>query len=239
MKLDILVIAAHPDDAELSCSGTLINHVLLGHKVGIVDLTRGELGTRGTPITRKEEAENAAKILGISVRENLELADGYFTNDPHHQKKVIRAIRKYQPEIILGNAVYDRHPDHGRAASLIFEACFYAGLSKIETLDEDENRQKPWRPKALHHFIQTLTAKPDFIVDISSSWNKKMESIKAYKTQFYDPSSKEPETHISSPAFLNLVEARAIEFGSIIGVEYGEGFTVRKSIGVKSLFDIF
>jgi len=239
MKLDILVIAAHPDDAELSCSGTIINHISLAYKVGIVDLTRGELGTRGTAITRKEEAENASKIMGLSVRENLEMEDGFFANDALHQNKIIRAIRKYQPEIILANAIYDRHPDHGRAASLIFEASFYAGLAKIETVDHEGNSQKPWRPKALHHFIQTLTTKPDFIVDVSSSWEKKMESIRAYKTQFYDPASKEPETHISSPAFLQLVEARAIEFGSVIGVKYGEGFTVRKTLGVKSLFDVF
>ena len=239
MKLDILVIAAHPDDAELSCSGTILIHVAQGNKVGIVDLTRGELGTRGTAITRKQEAADAAMILGISVRENLELADGFFANDAAHQKKVIQAIRKYQPEIVLGNAIYDRHPDHGRAASLIFESCFYSGLAKIETLDEKGNIQKPWRPKALYHFIQTLSLKPDFIVDVSASWEKKMESIAAYKTQFYDPSSKEPETLISSPAFLQLIEARAVEFGSAIGVKHGEGFTVRKTLGVKNLFDIF
>ncbi len=238
MKLDILVIAAHPDDAELSCSGTILNHLALGHMVGVVDLTRGELGTRGTAITRKQEATDAAKILGISVRENLELADGFFANDALHQKKVIEAIRKYQPEIVLGNAIYDRHPDHGRGASLIFEACFYSGLAKIETLDENGNPQPPWRPKSLYHFIQTLSLKPDFIVDVSSTWEKKMESIAAYKTQFYDPSSKEPQTLISSPAFLQLIEARAIEFGSAIGVKYGEGFTVRKTLGIKSLFDI-
>lgn len=239
MKLDILVVAAHPDDAELSCAGTILNHIALGHKVGIVDLTRGELGTRGTADTRKQEAEDASSILGVSIRENLGLADGFFKNDSAHQKKVITAIRKYRPEIVLGNAIYDRHPDHGRASELIFESCFYAGLAKIETTDEQGNTQLPWRPKALYHFIQTLSLKPDFIVDVSGTWQKKMEAIRAYKTQFYDPASKEPETHISSPLFMKLVEARAIEFGSVVGTQYGEGFTVRKTVGVKSLFDVF
>jgi N-acetylglucosamine malate deacetylase 1 len=239
MKLDILVIAAHPDDAELSCAGTILNHVALGHKVGIVDLTRGELGTRGTATTRKQEAEDASSILGVSIRENLGLADGFFINDFAHQKKVIATIRKYRPEIVLANAIYDRHPDHGRAAELVFESCFYAGLAKIETADELGKTQIPWRPKALYHFIQTLSLKPDFIVDVSKTWQKKMEAIRAYKTQFYDPDSKEPETHISSPMFMKLVEARAIEFGSAIGTQYGEGFTVRKMLGVKSLFDLF
>ncbi len=239
MKLDILVIAAHPDDAELSCAGTILNHVKLGHKVGIVDLTRGELGTRGTALTRKEEAENAAEILGVSLRENLELQDGFFVNDAAHQKKVIKAIRKFRPEIVLGNAIYDRHPDHGRGAELIYESFFYSGLAKIETTDELGNLQQPWRPKALYHFIQTLSLKPDFIVDVSNTWEKKMEAIRAFKTQFYDPASKEPETHISSPQFMKLVEARGVEFGSAIGSAYGEGFTIRKTLGVKNLFDIF
>ncbi len=237
MKLDILVLASHPDDAELGCGGTIARHVAAGKKAGIVDLTRGELGTRGTPQTRDEEAKTSATILGLAVRENLNFRDGFFSNDEAHQLKVIQAIRKYQPEIVLANAIYDRHPDHGKGSDLAFDSCFYSGLSKIET--NDNGRVQPaWRPKALYHYIQSQLIKPDFIVDISAYWQKKMESVKAYKSQFYDPASKEPETFISSEGFMKLLEARGVELGHSIGVQYGEGFTVRRTVGVHSLTDL-
>lgn len=238
MKLDILVLAAHPDDAELGCGGTILHHVSLGHKVGVVDFTQGELGTRGTVQTREQEASNSAKILGLSVRDNLKLADGFFKNDETHQRKVIQAIRKYQPEIILANAVYDRHSDHGRAAELASDACFLSGLAKIETSDEQGNPQKPWRPKVVYHYIQSLFIEPDFVMDVSAHWPKKVEAIKAFKTQFYDPNSSEPQTYISSPDFLRMIESRGVELGHAIGVKYAEGFTVKRYPGVKSLLDL-
>jgi N-acetylglucosamine malate deacetylase 1 len=237
LKLDILVLAAHPDDAELGCGGTIVKHIALGHKVGIVDFTMGELGTRGTPESRQVEAMAAARILGISVRENLKLPDGFFQNEKKYQLEVVRAIRKFQPEIILASAVYDRHPDHGRAADIAFEACFLSGLLKVETEDNGK-RQAPWRPKAMYHYIQSQLLKPDFVVDVTSHWDKKMEAVMAYKTQFYDASSKEPETYISKPGFLKMIHARATELGQGIGVEYGEGFTVRRVVGVNSVFDL-
>ncbi|MGB5929248.1 MAG: bacillithiol biosynthesis deacetylase BshB1, partial [Cyclobacteriaceae bacterium] len=192
MKLDILVLAAHPDDAELSCSGTIATHIANGCKVGIVDLTRGEMGTRGSADLRDKEAENAARVMGISARENLRFEDAFFQNDKDHQMALIRVIRKYQPEIILANAVHDRHPDHGKAAELIRTSVFLSGLRKIETTGEDGS-QKEWRPKALYHFIQSLYIKPDFVVDISDHWETKMNSIRAYESQFYSKSSHEPE----------------------------------------------
>jgi bacillithiol biosynthesis deacetylase BshB1 len=237
MKLDILVFAAHPDDAELGCGGTILKHVAEGRKVGVVDLTRGELGTRGTPETREKEAADSAKILGLSVRENLGLPDGFFRNEREHQLEVVKAIRKYQPEIILANARYDRHPDHGRASELVFEATFLAGLAKVTT--KVEGKEQPiWRTKNLYHYIQSQSINPDFVVDVSSFWDKKMDSIRAFKTQFYDPKSNEPDTYISSPAFMQMLESRGHEFGHAIGVKYGEGFTVRRFIGVESLFDL-
>lgn len=232
MKLDILVLAAHPDDAELGCGGTILKHVAMGHKVGVVDLTRGELGTRGTPQTREAEAADSAKILGLSVRENIGLPDGFFKNEREHQLEVVKAIRKYQPDIILANARYDRHPDHGRGADLAFEACFLSGLQKIST------NQDPWRPKVLYHYIQSQLITPDFVVDVSDHWEKKMEAIRAFKTQFFDPNSKEPDTYISSPAFMKLLESRGQEFGHAIGAKYGEGYTTRRFIGVNSLSDL-
>lgn len=235
--MDMLVLAAHPDDAELGCGGAIAKHVALGHKVGVVDFTRGELGTRGTVQTRNEEAAASAKILGLAVRENLNFRDGFFQNDEQHQLEVAKLIRKYQPEIIIGNAIYDRHPDHGKGAGLSFDACFMAGLVKIETTHEGE-KQLPWRPKALYHYIQSQYIQPDFVVDISEHWNTKMESIRAFKTQFYDPNSNEPETYISNPAFMKMLESRAQEYGHAIGVKFGEGFTVRRSIGVDNLFSI-
>lgn len=238
MKLDILVLASHPDDAELGCGGTIARHIALGHKVGIVDLTRGELGTRGTPDTRQKEAEESARILGISVRENLALKDGFFQNDPESQLIVIRAIRKYQPRIILANAVYDRHIDHGKGASLAFDASFLSGLARIETRDKQGMAQKPWRPDAVYHYVQSQFITPDFVVDITDAWETKMKAIRAFGSQFFNPNSNEPETYISKPGFLRMVEARAIEYGHAIGVTYGEGFTVRRFIGVNSLFDL-
>jgi bacillithiol biosynthesis deacetylase BshB1 len=238
MKLDILVLAAHPDDAELGSGGTIARHVKMGHKVGVVDFTRGELGTRGTVESRAGEAAESSKILGLSVRENLGLPDGFFKNEKEHQLEVIKVIRKYQPDVVLANAVYDRHSDHGKGAALAHDACFLSGLAKIETLDSTGKAQQAWRPKALYHYIQSLFIEPDFVVDVTDTWDTKIKSVKAFKTQFYDPSSSEPSTYISSPDFLRMVESRAIELGHAIGTKYGEGFTVRRYPGVKSLLDL-
>ena len=238
MKLDILVLAAHPDDAEISCAGTIARHVAMGHKVGIVDFTKGELGTRGTVEIRAAEAAAAAKVLGVSVRENLGLRDGFFENDATHQLAVIRTIRKYQPSIVLANAVYDRHIDHGRGASLAYDACFLSGLVRIETLDENGNKQAPWRPGVVYHYIQSLYIEPDFIVDVSDYWDIKIEALKAFKSQFYDPQNSETETYISRPGFIKMIEARASDWGYAIGSKYGEGFTTRRYLGVNSLFDL-
>ena len=237
MKLDILVFAAHPDDAELSCSGTIISHVNQGKKVGMVDFTKGELGTRGTVEIRMNEAKQAADILGLAVRENLGFEDIYFENDKAHQLEVIKMIRKFQPEIVLANAVEDRHPDHPKASQLALQACFMAGLKKIET-KLDGIDQPAWRPRGVYHYIQSNFIKPDIIVDVSDYWDQRMASVKAFKSQFFNPDSREPETFISSPQFMQLLEARATEFGKSIGVKYGEGFTVDKNMGVKSLFDL-
>ncbi len=237
MKLDLLVLAAHPDDAELGCGGTILKHIAAGQKVGIVDFTRGELGTRGTVETREQEANASAKILGLSARENLNFRDGFYINNEVHQLEVIRTIRKYRPDIVLANAIYDRHPDHGRGGELAFESCFLAGLNKIETRD-DEVVQEPWRPNVLYHYIQSQLITPDFVVDVTDHWEKKMESVKAFKSQFHNPDSKEPETYISSQGFLRMLEARGTELGHAIGARYGEGFTVRRTIGVNHLTDI-
>jgi bacillithiol biosynthesis deacetylase BshB1 len=238
VKLDILVLAAHPDDAELGCGGTIALHVSLGQKVGIVDLTRGELGTRGTPELRANEAASAASILGVSVRENLGLRDGFFQNDLQHQLAVIRAVRKYRPSVILANAITDRHIDHGKGAALAYDACFLSGLAKIETRDDNGNLQAAWRPEYIYHYIQSHYIKPDFVVDISKFWQKKIDAISAFRSQFHDPSNSEPETYISSPAFLKMIESRAQELGHSIGATFGEGFTVRRTPGVNSLFDL-
>ncbi len=238
MKLDILVLAAHPDDAELGCGGTIAKHTSLGDRVGIIDFTKGELGTRGTSESRQQEATDSAKILGVSVRENLHLKDGFFQNDYESQLILLRAIRKYQPRIILANAVYDRHIDHGKGASLAYDASFLAGLLKIETYDEEGKKQPAWRPDAVYHYIQSQFIKPDFVVDISGHWETKMKSVRAFKTQFFNPDSPEPETYISKPGFLKMLEARAIEYGHAIGSTYGEGFTVRRFPGIKNLFDL-
>ena len=234
MKLDILAFGAHPDDVELACSGVLMKEISSGKKVGIIDLTEGELGTRGSAETRYQEANDSSAILGIIVRENLNLGDGTFSNILAHQLKVIAAIRKYKPEIIISNALYDRHPDHGKGADLLRDACFYSGLKKKETSFEGVS-QEAWRPKAHYHYIQDKYIEPDFVVDITDFWERKVESIRAYKTQFFDPNSKEENTYISNPDFLTFIEGRALEMGHKIGVKYGEGFTVERKIGVNSL----
>lgn len=236
-KLDVLVIAAHPDDAELGCSGTIASHIAKGYKVGIVDLTHGEMGTRGTPEIRLQEAEEAGRILGLSARENLGFKDIYFKDDEAHQLELIKIIRKYQPEIVLANAITDRHPDHGKGASLASNACFMSGLRKIET-ECDGLFQQAWRPKFVYHYIQNNYIEPNFIVDISAHWDTKVASIMAFKSQFYDPSSQEPASFISSPEFLPFVESRSREFGHRIMVKYGEGFTVERFLGVDNLFDL-
>ena len=237
MNLDILVIAVHPDDAELCCSGTILKHIALGKKVGIVDLTRGELGTRGTAETRDEEAADSAKILGLHIRENLRLRDGFFQNDEFHRLEVIKVIRKYQPEIILSNALEDRHPDHGRAGDLVYDSVFLSGLPKIET-SIDGILQDAHRPRLLLQFIQDRYLKPDIIVDISDHMDKKIESIQAFKTQFYNPDVEGQQTYISSPEFFESVIGRSREFGKSIGATFGEGFTSRKLLGVDNLFDL-
>lgn len=236
-KLDILVIAAHPDDAELACSGTIAAHVAKGHKVGIVDLTKGEMGTRGTPEIRIEESTEAARILGLSARENMGFKDIYFKDDEEHQHQLIRMIRKYQPEIVLANAVTDRHPDHGKGSSLASNACFMSGLRRIET-ELDGVQQAPWRPKFVYHYIQNNYIEPDFIFDITEFWDTKIASILAFKSQFFDPNSVEPASFISSPEFLPFIESRSREMGHRIMAKYGEGFTVERYIGVKDLFDL-
>lgn len=236
-KLDILVIAAHPDDAELGCSGTIAAHIAKGYKVGIVDLTHGEMGTRGTPEIRLQESAEAARILSLSARENLGFKDIYFKDDEAHQLELIKVIRKYQPEIVLANAITDRHPDHGKGSSLASNACFMSGLRKIET-ELDGVAQQAWRPKFVYHYIQNNYIQPDFIVDITAHWDTKVASIMAFKSQFYDPTSQEPASFISSPEFLPFVESRSREFGHRIMVKYGEGFTVERFIGVDNLFDL-
>lgn len=234
MKLDILVMAAHPDDAELAVSGTIAAAIAQGKKVGIVDFTRGELGTRGTPEIRLAESAEASQILGIHARVNLELADGFFQNNQESQLKLIEVIRAFQPEIVLANALEDRHPDHGKGAQLAIDACFLSGLRKIETTREGE-KQSEWRPKQLFHYIQDRYLTPDFVIDISKHWATKEASIRAFRSQFFDPNSTEPASYISSPEFLNFIEARAREMGHKIGVQYGEGFQTQKTIAIQDL----
>ncbi|UBZ13652.1 bacillithiol biosynthesis deacetylase BshB1 [Flagellimonas marinaquae] len=239
MKLDILVFGAHPDDAELGAGATIAKEVSKGKKVGIVDLTRGELGTRGSAEIRDREAAKAAEILGVAVRENMEFADGFFVNDKQHQLELIKIIRKYRPEIVLCNAVEDRHIDHAKGSKLVSDACFLSGLMKIETkMDGDDQWQEAWRPKLVYHFIQWKNLEPDFVVDVSGFIETKTEAIMAYSSQFYDPDSEEPETPISSKNFTDSVIYRARDLGRIIGVEYAEGFTVERFIGVDSLEDL-
>lgn len=237
MKVDILAIGVHPDDVELSCSGTVAKHVAMGKKVGILDLTLGELGTRGSAELRTQEAAEAAKILGVSFRTQLTLKDGFFVNDKEHQLKIIEQIRNHRPDIVLCNAVSDRHPDHGRAAKLTADACFYAGLAKIET-DFGGQSQKAWRPKAVYHYIQDHFIHPDFVIDVSAFVEIKHKAIMAFSSQFYDPNSKEPETPISSKSFLESLNSKMSLWGRAIGVNYAEGFTVTRYPGVNSLFDL-
>lgn len=233
MKLDILAFGVHPDDVELGCSGTILAALAEGKRVGVVDLTQGELGTRGTAETRKQEAAAAAAIMGITVRENLGMADGFFQNDEAHQRKVIEVIRKYQPEIVLANAPEDRHPDHGRSAKLVSDAAFLAGLRKIETKQNGE-LQEAWRPTYVFHYIQDRFIQPSFVVDITTHMNKKIEAILAYTTQFNSTGGNEPQTYISTPQFLETVKARAMMLGKRIGVGYAEGYITEKIIGINS-----
>ena len=237
MKLDILVFAVHPDDAELGCSGTILKHLAMGKKVGIVDFTRGELGTRGSAEIRDKEAADSAKIMGLHARENHSFKDGFFKNDEEHQLQVIKMVRKYQPEIILTNALHDRHPDHGRAGDLANDAIFLSGLRRIET-ENDGVAQKEWRPRLVLQYIQDRYIEPDIIIDITEFSDQKIAAIRAFKTQFDSPDQSEPQTYISSPEFLESVIARAREFGKQIGAQYGEGFTSRKLLGVDNLFEL-
>lgn len=239
IKLDILVIAVHPDDAELGCAGVILKSVAEGKKVGIIDLTQGELGTRGTIETRYAEAAKASEVLGLAVRENLKMRDGFFKNDEEHQLQVIRAIRKYQPQIIITNAITDRHPDHGRASDLVNDSVFLSGLRRIETVENGQS-QAPYRPDLLLHFIQDYYIRPDIVVDITPFWEQKLQSIQAYKTQFFTENhdSSEPQTYISKPEFIQIVEGRAREFGKAIQADFGEGFTCRRILGVDDLFSL-
>lgn len=234
MKLDILAFGAHPDDIELGCGATIAKEVSLGKKVGIIDLTQGELGTRGSAELRMIEASNAAKILGVSVRENLGFADGFFTNDKKHQLEIIKMIRKYQPDIVLCNAIDDRHIDHGKGSKLVSDACFLSGLVKIET-ELDGKQQDKWRPKRVYHYIQWKNIEPDFVIDVTGFINKKQAAVLAYSSQFYDPNSKEPESPITSKTFIESINYRARDLGRLIGVEYAEGFTSERYVAAENL----
>ncbi len=238
MKTDILAFAAHPDDVELAAAGTLLKEISKGRTVAIVDLTRGELGSRGTAETRREESENSTAILGISARENLGMADGFFEITRENLLSIVSMIRKYRPEIVLANADSDRHPDHGRAGALVSRACFLSGLRRIETALDDGTAQEAYRPKAVYHYIQDYYIEPDFVVDVSDFVEKKFEAIRAFKTQFYDPDSKEPQTPISGKEFFDFLRSRGQEFGRPIGSVYAEGFTTERFPAVDSLFDI-
>ncbi|NVJ88156.1 MAG: bacillithiol biosynthesis deacetylase BshB1 [Flavobacteriaceae bacterium] len=234
MKLDILAFGAHPDDVELGCGATIAKEVSLGKKVGIVDLTRGELGTRGSAEIRDLEAKKAATILGVEVRENLEFADGFFINDKKHQIEIIKMIRKYKPDVVLCNAIADRHIDHSKGSKLVSDACFLSGLLKIETSINGES-QEHWRPKQVYHYIQWHNLKPDFVIDVTGFIEKKVDAILAYSSQFYDPKSNEPETPITSKNFLDSITYRSRDLGRIIGVEHAEGFTSERFVAVNNL----
>lgn len=237
MKVDILAFAAHPDDVEISCAGTLMKHIALGKKVVIVDLTQGELGSRGTIETRAQEAKDAAEIIGLTDRVNLKLADGFFELNEPNKMKLIEQIRRFQPEVVLANSISDRHPDHGRSAQLESDACFLAGLTKIQTSWNGES-QAAWRPKAVYHYIQDVHLKPDFVVDITPFVEQKIAALKAYKTQFYDPTSNEPVTPISGSEFFDFLKGRWMDYGRSIGALYGEGYTVRRPMGIEDLTQI-
>ena len=236
-KLDVLAFAAHPDDVEISCAGTIIKHVSLGKKIGIVDLTRGELGTRGSAEIRDHESALAAKILGLSIRENLGFKDGFFVIDEENKLKIVEKIRKYQPEIVLCNSIVDRHPDHGRASQLVSESCFLSGLTKVVTF-ENGVEQNAWRPQFVYHYIQDKYIKPDFVIDVTEFMTQKMNAIKAFKSQFYDPNSLEPMTPIATANFFDFIEGRARDLGRNIGVEFGEGFTTERIVGINSFEDL-
>lgn len=238
MKLDILAIGAHPDDVELGCGATIAKEIASGKKVGILDLTRGELGTRGSAEIRDKESTAAAKILGVCVRENLAFADGFFINDKEHQLEIIKIIRKYQPEIILCNAIDDRHIDHPKGSKLVSDACFLSGLVKIET-KVNNTIQNPWRPKQVYHYIQWKNIEPDFVVNVSGYIDKKIEAVKAYSSQFYDPNSKEPSSPISSKNFLDSITYRAQDLGRLVGVEYAEGYNSERYIAVENFDNLF
>lgn len=237
MKLDILAIGVHPDDIELSCAGTLLKHLDFGHKVGILDLTRGELGTRGNADIRLEEATAAKKYMGIQVRDNLGMADGFFEHSRENLELIATALRHYRPDIVLANALSDRHPDHGRAAKLTADACFLSGLLKLRT-EKNGAAQDPWRPKALYHYIQDHNLQPDFVFDISEFMDQKVEAILKFKTQFFNPDAEGPQTPISSKAFLEFIKAKNRTFGRHIGVEFAEGFNKSRDLGVGNLFDL-
>jgi bacillithiol biosynthesis deacetylase BshB1 len=237
MKLDILAFGAHPDDVELGAAGTIAKEVSLGKKVGIIDLTRGELGSRGSAEIRDEEAKKGAEILGVSVRENLCFKDGFFVNDERHQLEIIKMIRKYKPEIVLCNAIDDRHIDHGKGSKLVSDACFLSGLIKIETIF-DGVKQEHWRPKQVYHYIQWKNIEPDFVVDVTGFMDIKKESVLAYSSQFYDPNSNEPITPITSKNFLDSIKYRAEDLGRLVGVDFAEGFTTERYLAINSLSDL-
>jgi bacillithiol biosynthesis deacetylase BshB1 len=238
MKLDILVIAAHPDDAEVGCAGTLMKHAAQGRRIGVVDLTRGELGTRGSAELRDQEAQDAARVVGLDVRENLAMRDGFFCNDEAHQRQVVQAIRRFQPDIVLTNPTVDRHPDHGRAADLVHDAAFLAGLPKLQT-EWQGHAQPAWRPKLLLQVIHNTYVKPDIVVDISPYWDRKLSAVTAFRSQFYHPDYDEGvSTYISTPEFLRCLESRAREFGKYISVPFAEGFTCRRLFGIDDLFHL-
>lgn len=237
MKLDILAFGAHPDDVELGCSGTIAKEISFGKKVGIIDLTRGELGTRGSVEIRNSESAKASEILGVAIRENLDMRDGFFVNDEAHQIRIIEMIRKYQPEIVLCNAIHDRHIDHGKGSKLVSDACFLSGLRKIETTVDGKN-QEAWRPKVVYHYIQWQDIEPDFVVDITGFEDIKAKAILAYSSQFYSENSKEPVTPIATKNFLESIHYRSRDFGRLVGVEQAEGFTVERYVAVNSLSDL-
>ncbi len=238
MKVDILAIGAHPDDVELGAGGTIAAEIAKGRRVCMLDLTRGELGTRGSADLRDQEAARAAEILGVDFRVNLGFRDGFIANDEEHQLEVIRMIRLYRPEVVICNAIHDRHTDHGKSSKLVSDSCFLSGLQRIET-EFDGVLQQAWRPRAVYHYIQDRYIQPDFVVDITIFRQKKMDAILAFSSQFYNPASDEPQTAISSQTFLQFIEGRMLEFGRQAGFDYGEGFTVERYPGVKSVFDLY
>ncbi len=237
VKLDILALAAHPDDVELSCGGTIAKYCTMGKSVGIVDFTQGQMGTKGSPELRLEEAANAAKVLGLAARENLGLQDVMFENSVENQLKIVQVIRKYKPEILLINAPKDRHPDHVRASEISKAAVFLSGLDKVETLDNG-NVQQAWRPRVVYHYIQSTTLTPDFVLDVSDHLELRDKAIWSYASQLHNPNDRKSETFISSPQFLQMLDARGKVLGHSIGVKFGEGFIGTRNIGASDLFDL-